>query len=97
MELEDNTKSTIQIDDKNSGISIGIRNLDFKYPDENEYVFKNLNLDIRSGEMVCITGSNGSGVSTLTKLLMSFFHSLRLPYEDHLFSNKSHHFHQLLY
>lgn len=73
MELEDNTKSTIQIDDKNSGISIGIRNLDFKYPDENEYVFKNLNLDIRSGEMVCITGSNGSGVSTLTKLLMSFF------------------------
>lgn len=73
MQLEENIPSALKIDNKKLGISIGIRKLDFKYPGDNEYIFQNLNLEIKPGEKVCITGANGSGASTLTKLLMSFF------------------------
>jgi ABC-type bacteriocin/lantibiotic exporter with double-glycine peptidase domain len=73
MQLEENIPSALKIKNKKLGISIGIRKLDFKYPGDNEYIFQNLNLEIKPGEKVCITGANGSGASTLTKLLMSFF------------------------
>jgi len=45
----------------------------FKYPDSKNYVFKDLNLKIRSSEEIALVGANGAGKSTLIKLLCHFY------------------------
>ena len=50
-------------------MKIQFDNVSFKYDDES-IVFKNLNLTINSGEMVAILGHNGSGKSTIAKIIM---------------------------
>lgn len=49
---------------------IEINNLKYKYnEDDPEYVIENLNLRINNGEFVAILGHNGSGKSTIAKLI----------------------------
>ena len=48
--------------------NIIIKNLSFKY--KKDYVFKELNLSIKSGERIGIVGRSGSGKTTLMKLLI---------------------------
>ncbi len=47
---------------------IEITNLKYKYKN-NEETIKNINLQIKDGEVVCIIGKNGSGKSTLARLI----------------------------
>lgn len=47
---------------------IKIEDIYFKYK-RNEYILKNINLEVKSGECVAIVGKNGSGKSTLAKLI----------------------------
>ena len=47
---------------------IKIENLKFKYK-ENNYIIKDINLEINKGECIAIVGKNGSGKSTFAKLL----------------------------
>lgn len=47
---------------------IKIENLKFRYKKEN-YILKNLNLEINQGECIAIVGKNGSGKSTLAKII----------------------------
>lgn len=47
---------------------IGLNNVSFGYSDK-KLLYKNLNLQFCSGEVVCIKGGNGEGKSTLFKLL----------------------------
>ncbi len=56
---------------------IELLNVDFKYPDSGNYVFKNLNLSIEPGEEIAIVGENGAGKSTLIKLLCNFYEPTR--------------------
>ena len=49
---------------------IELKNIDYKYGKENPYIFKDLNLYIKRGELVGIIGETGSGKSTLMDLLM---------------------------
>ncbi|MCI8561129.1 MAG: ABC transporter ATP-binding protein [Dorea sp.] len=50
--------------------NIRINNLSFAYPDEPEkLIIKDINLEIESGEFVCLLGQSGCGKSTLLKLL----------------------------
>ncbi len=44
-------------------------NLDFKYDEEAEYIFKDLNLSFKQGEMTAVLGHNGCGKSTFAKHL----------------------------
>lgn len=48
---------------------ISLHNLSFIYPGAEEYVLKNINLVIESGDFVAIVGGNGSGKTTLCKTL----------------------------
>ncbi len=48
-------------------------NVSFKYPKSNRYVLENLSFKIKSGTRVCILGVNGSGKSTIIKLLLRFY------------------------
>ncbi|MEB5887483.1 type I secretion system permease/ATPase [Enterobacter roggenkampii] len=53
----------------------GIRfhHVHFRYTEETPEVIRGLNLDIRPGEFIGITGASGSGKSTLTRLLQRFY------------------------
>ncbi|MBL0739941.1 ATP-binding cassette domain-containing protein [Chryseolinea sp. Jin1] len=52
-----------------SGYSIATKDLRYKYPNAKDYILKGVNLDIKAGERICITGSGGSGKTTLTNIL----------------------------
>ena len=53
--------------------SIELRNVSFKYPGSDRWIFKDFNLTIPSGKIVAIVGENGAGKSTLIKLLCRFY------------------------
>lgn len=50
---------------------IEVKNMSFRYG--SNYVFKDFDLEIKSGSFVCIIGRNGSGKSTLAKILIGLY------------------------
>lgn len=48
-------------------------NVSFRYPGHENYVLKNLNLNIEAGMKLAIVGINGAGKTTFTKLLMRLY------------------------
>lgn len=50
-----------------------LSNVWFRYPDSKEYTIKDVNLDIRRGELIAIRGSSGKGKSTLLKLIAGIY------------------------
>lgn len=53
--------------------TIKFDNVDFKYPNGQEDVLSNINLDIKKGEFVAFIGATGCGKSTLVDLVPRFF------------------------
>ena len=51
------------------GYSISVKNLFYSYPGGKEPILKGVNLDIKAGEHICITGAGGSGKTTLTNII----------------------------
>lgn len=47
-----------------------IQGLDWKYPDSEEYVLKNINLKIPKGESIALIGASGAGKTTLADILL---------------------------
>ena len=54
---------------------IKFENVNYKYDDSNEYMLKNINLDVKAGEIVAFVGKSGSGKTTLVNLLARFFNT----------------------
>lgn len=52
---------------------ISIRNIWFKYPNAEKYLFENFSLEIAAGQKVAFVGPSGCGKSTLFQLLMRFY------------------------
>ena len=55
--------------------NIKFQNVNYKYEDSNDYVLKNINLDVKAGEIVAFVGKSGSGKTTLVNLLARFFNT----------------------
>ena len=56
---------------------IEFRDVDFKYPDGDEYILENFNLKIPFGTNVAIVGETGAGKSTLANLICRFYEPTR--------------------
>lgn len=61
-------KPQIQINLNQSAL-IRLNQVDFKYKDASEHAFKNINLNIKSGEHIALIGRSGAGKSTLAQLI----------------------------
>ncbi|CAA6824740.1 MAG: ABC transporter [uncultured Sulfurovum sp.] len=53
--------------------SIEFKNVKFKYPQSQAYILDDISFKIEAGERVGILGKNGSGKSTILKLLMGLY------------------------
>ncbi|MBZ9685333.1 ABC transporter ATP-binding protein/permease [Clostridium estertheticum] len=82
----------LDMDDENSGKdqnlnqeikSIKLENVDFKYKNNTKNVLNNINFEIIKGEKVLIKGENGSGKSTIIKLLIGLYN----PVEGRILCN----------
>lgn len=52
---------------------VEIENVSFQYPEQEEYVLRDINLKIEPREKIAIIGYNGAGKTTLIKLLLKFY------------------------
>jgi ATP-binding cassette, subfamily B, bacterial HlyB/CyaB len=57
---------------RNAG-QIDVLELGFRYSEQHPFVYRNLNISLKPGQLTVLMGASGSGKSTLTKLLMGFY------------------------
>ena len=63
--------------------AIEFKNVSFKYPGSENYALKNLNLKLNIGKRMAVVGMNGSGKTTMIKLLCRLYD----PTEGEIFLN----------
>ena len=59
----------LQLPESRVGLAIVARGLSFTYPDQMSPTLSDINLDIRPGDRIAITGVDGSGQTTLLRVL----------------------------
>ena len=52
-----------------SSVGVELRDIGFSYPYNHRPVFDKVNVSIKSGEILCVYGGNGTGKTTLAKML----------------------------
>ena len=72
------TEATIEDGDKDikdSGIrgEIEFKNVNFKYPDAEDYVLSDISFSVKKGETLAIIGATGCGKSTIINLIPRFY------------------------
>ncbi|MDZ5253925.1 ABC transporter ATP-binding protein [Clostridium sp. LIBA-8841] len=58
---------------KDDSYEIEFKNVAFKYPRTERYIYKNLSLKIKKGQRLAIVGINGAGKTTFVKLLCRLY------------------------
>ena len=78
--IEEILNEPIEIQDNENVISmkcihgnISVRNLNYKYPETENYVLENINFEIKKGQTLGIIGRTGSGKTTIANLLLRIF------------------------
>jgi ABC-type bacteriocin/lantibiotic exporter with double-glycine peptidase domain len=57
----------------NKGFSVRTKDLKYKYAASGYYALKGIDLEIKAGEIICITGQGNSGKTTLMNILTGIF------------------------
>ena len=74
MEIEpDIVDSKDAIDLENIEGKVNFNNVSFKYNDANDYVLKDINLNVKAGEYIALVGESGVGKTTLCSLIPRFY------------------------
>ena len=58
---------------KNVQGNLQFNNVAFRYDETQDYVFKNLNLDVKAGDYIALVGPSGVGKTTLCSLIPRFY------------------------
>lgn len=62
--------SLIDVNDESRPSDIVLEDVAFRFTENSPFLFENLNLTIKAGESVAITGSSGEGKTTLLKIIV---------------------------
>ncbi len=62
--------SSDQLDNLGKFEKINLSDVSFKYKDSNDFVLKDINIEIKKGEVIGIVGPSGAGKSTLLDLML---------------------------
>ncbi len=73
LDSPDELSNSENIELPNAPLEIEFRNVSFKYPGSEKYIFKNFNFKIRNGEKLAIVGQNGAGKTSFIKLLCRLY------------------------
>jgi ATP-binding cassette subfamily B protein len=75
LELKPHTTVNTRSQTLPSVLSRGVefRGVGFRYPDNEEWALRDINLSIRPGEKIALVGPNGAGKTTLIKLLSRLY------------------------
>jgi len=71
--LEEDTGATLLPEIVNGFESLEFRNVSFKYPGTDIYILRNLDMHIQNGVHYAFVGRNGSGKTTITKLITGLY------------------------
>ncbi|KAI0770936.1 P-loop containing nucleoside triphosphate hydrolase protein [Trametes elegans] len=66
-----------------SGIALEFRNVSFKYPEADNYALRRVSFKVLPGQLCVIVGGNGSGKSTILKLIIRLYD----PHEGQILLN----------
>jgi ABC-type multidrug transport system fused ATPase/permease subunit len=84
-EQKDERMTDVKARKKIYGAEISIRNLSFRYNDEQDEILKDINLRIPQNKITVVYGPSGSGKSTLIKLLLALY----VPLKGEIFIGES--------
>ena len=73
-EMNDDEEETAKLD---SEICVSFKNVSFCYPGSTEEVLSNISFELETGKKYAIVGENGSGKSTIVKLIFGLFNPQR--------------------
>lgn len=74
MELESDLGISFEDIDTGRGVAIEFEKVTYKFPESNYQVLKAIDLDIKAGQKVCVTGMPGAGKSTLVNMAATLYH-----------------------
>lgn len=59
----------------NNNFNLSLNNISYAYPGSKNYAVKNINLDVKNGEKICIAGYNDAGKTTLLNIISAMYQS----------------------
>lgn len=84
LNFEEKKQLIIEGEEFNEDWLIKVDRLDFTYPGSDRRILNNVSFEIKSGDRIWIRGKNGTGKTTLLKLLSSDFESDSVEYAEGL-------------
>ncbi len=74
IESDSEINGSLELNTLDKGVSIKLINVNFGYAN-GDFKLKDISLDIKPGQLVCIDGASGSGKSSLLRLLTGEYHN----------------------
>lgn len=74
LQIKPDTMGTLPVEKRDDNeYEIKFNDVSFKYPGDDKYILRHLNLSLKVGEKLALVGRNGSGKSTIVKLMARLY------------------------